>query len=392
MEERKALLEEIQRGEESVAELSRKYGVSRKTIYKWKQRVAREGEAGLVDRSRAPHQQALAVSEAKRKLILAVRQAHATWGARKIRHYLRNQNGQEAWPAASTMGELLQREGLVKTRPRGRRLPPNASPLEHAQAPNQVWCTDFKGWFLLGNGERCNPLTVQDAYSRYVLRVRDMPKTDTAPVRAVFETLFRTKGLPGAMRTDNGPPFATQAPAGLSRLSMSWIRLGIRHERIDPGCPQQNGRLERFHGVLLADVAASPAYDRHGQQKRFDDYEEEYDFVRPHEALGGATPGSLWVPSARSYPARIAEIVYPDECLIRRISQKGDLKFGGERTFLSEVLTGETVGLRPVDDGLFEVYWANVLLGWFDGRSHCFERVRRPVRRRGSGHGVAHDA
>ena len=176
MEERKALLEEVQRGEESVAELSRKYGVSRKTIYKWKQRVVSEGEAGLVDRSRAPHQQALAVSEAKRKLILSVRQAHATWGARKIRHYLRNQNGQEAWPAASTMGELLQREGLVKPRQRGRRMPPNASPLEHAQAPNQVWCMDFKGWFLLGNGERCNPLTVQDAHTRYLLRVRDMPK------------------------------------------------------------------------------------------------------------------------------------------------------------------------------------------------------------------------
>ena len=390
MEERKALLEEVQRGEEGVAALSRKYGVSRKTIYKFKQRLAHEGTAGLADRSRAPHHQPQAVSEQKRQQILSVRHAHATWGARKIRHYLQNQNAEEHWPAPSTIGELLQREGLVKQRRRRRTTPPNPSPLIHAQTPNKVWCTDFKGWFLLGNGERCNPLTVQDACARYLLRLRDLPKTDTAPVRAVFDALFRTHGLPDFIRSDNGPPFASPAPGGLSRLSMYWIRLGIRHERIDPGCPQQNGRLERFHGILLADVACAPAYDRYRQQKRFDEYEEEYNFVRPHEALGGATPGSLWVPSANPYPARLPEIVYPDEYLLRRISNKGALKFTGERTFLSEVLAHETVGLRPVEEGVFEVYWAHVLLGWFDGRSHWFEPVKRPLRRRNPGLGAVH--
>ena len=381
MEARKAFIEDLQRGEESFAELCRRHGISRRTGYKWKRRHKAAGEAGLADQSRAPKRQAQAASPAIRERIVAVKRSHMTWGPRKIQQYLSQREPAEAWPASSTMGELLRREGLVIPRQKRRRTPPHSAPLAHADQANRVWTTDFKGWFLVGNGERCNPITVQDAYSRFLLRVRHLPKTDTAHALAIYEMLFRTYGLPDAMRSDNGPPFATTAPGGLSRLSMFWIRLGIRHERIDPGCPEQNGRLERTHLTLLQDTASPPAYDLFGQQERFADYEHCFSFERPHEALGGATPASLYVPSTRPYPSAPPSIVYPDDYLLRRVANKGDLNFKGERTFLSELLAHETIGLRPVDDHLFEVYWATVLLGWFDGRSHCFVPERSPQRR-----------
>ena len=384
MEERKALLEELKQSELSVAEISRRYQVSRKTAYKWKDRYEREGEQGLADRSRAPHHQPLALSEAKREQVVAIRRQHATWGPRKIHAYLNNNHSEENWPAVSTIGELLCREGLVVARRKRKRTPPDLSPLAHADECNKVWTADFKGWFHTANGERCDPLTIQDAFSRYSLRILNMERTNTEHTQAVFHAAFRENGLPDGIRTDNGPPFASTAPAGLSRLSMVWIRLGIRHERIEPGCPQQNGRHERFHLTLLQDTASPPAKDSYQQQKRFDDFRKVYNSERPHEALGGKTPGSIYVPSVRVMPARIPKIVYPGDWMVRRIQHKGDLHVGGDRTFLSEILAGEWVGLNLIDDDLYEVYWCSVLLGWLDSRSHYFETVRRPHDKRRS--------
>jgi transposase InsO family protein len=381
MEEREAFLGEWARGEVSLAELCRRHDVSRKTAYKWQQRYEAEGTSGLADRSRAPHHQAQAVSEERRERIVAVRRAHTTWGPQKIHDYLRHNHPAEAWPAASTMGDLLQRRGLVIPRRQRRRTIPSESPLAHAEECNRVWTADYKGWFLVGNHERCDPLTYQDAFSRFALRIQDVARTDTQHTQAVTQTLFREYGLPDAIRTDNGAPFASPAPAGLSRLSMSWIRLGIRHERIEPGCPQQNGRHERMHLTLRQDTASPPAQTRHAQQRRFVSFLQCYNFERPHEALGGQTPGSLYVASTRALPARIPEVTYPDDYLVRRISGKGDMKVGGQRTFLSEVLATEWVGLRAVDDDLYEVYWSSVMLGWFDRRSHAFQAVRRPPRK-----------
>ena len=246
VEIRMAFIKDLERGEVSFAELCRRHGISRKTGYKWQRRHAAGGEGALADQSRAPQRQAQAASEEIRERVVAVKRSHMTWGPRKIQQYLSRNEPAEAWPASSTMGELLRREGLVLPRQKRRRTPPSTAPLAHADQANRVWTTDFKGWFLVGNGERCNPLTVQDAYSRFLLRVRHLLKTDTAHVRVIYEMLFRTYGMPDAIRSDNGPPFASTAPGGLSRLSMCWLRLGIRHERI--GCGDRICRVRQWCG------------------------------------------------------------------------------------------------------------------------------------------------
>jgi transposase InsO family protein len=267
LEQRNNFISEWLKGETPVAELSRAYGISRKTAYKWLERFEQDGRNGLSDQSRAPLHCPQAMEESTAVAIIAEREQHPTWGARKIRESLRRQQAEVSWPAASSIGELLKREGLIQARRKRRRTPPYSQPLAHATAPNQVWCADFKGWFLCGDGTRCDPFTVSDAYSRYLLRCRAVDKTDGPHVRAVMEAMFRECGLPEAIRTDNGPPFASPAPGGLSRLSMWWLELGIRHERIDPGCPQQNGRHERMHLTLKQDTASPPAANRRRQHQ-----------------------------------------------------------------------------------------------------------------------------
>ncbi len=382
MEERCKLIAEMTTGEESVAEICRVYGISRKTAYKWRKRYEEEGEAGLEDRHRAPAHQPHGMGEEIGKAIVELREEHPRWGARKLKAYLERHFGGLRWPAASSMGELLRREGLSQPRRKRRRTPRQTEPLAHAKAPNQVWSADFKGHFRCGDGARCDPLTITDGYSRYLLRCRAVAKADGPHVRAVFESVFREYGLPLAIRTDNGPPFASVAPGGLSRLSMWWMRLGIRHERIEPGCPEQNGRHERMHQTLKAETAEPPAANLRRQQEAFARFEREYNAQRPHEALEYATPAEFYVGSDRLYPARVAEIVYPSGMQLRRISQQGSLKWRGERTFLSEVLARETVGLMEIDDELYEVYYGPVLLGWFDAHSHVFAEDRTPQRRR----------
>ena len=365
-----------------LTELSRAFGISRKTAHKWLERFQQGGRAALAERSRAPLHSPRAIDESTAAAIVVQRRKHPTWGARKIRKTLEDQQPETVWPAASSIGELLKREGLIQPRRTRRRTPPYTEPLAHATAPNQVWCADFKGWFYCGDGQRCDPFTVTDAYSRYLLRCRATEKTDGPHVRAVMEAVFREYGLPVAMRTDNGSPFASRAPGGLSRLSMWWLQLGIRHERIEPGCPQQNGRHERMHRTLKQETASPPAANRRRQQQAFVAFEGVFNQERPHEALEWKTPAQLYVASARSYPARLPELEYPPGAHLRRISQQGSLKWRSERTFLSEVLARQTVGLLETDEEFFEVYYGPLLIGWFDGRSHLFEPERpRPGRR-----------
>lgn len=385
LEERKTFLEEWRREELSFAELCRKYEVSRKTGYKWVDRFEAEGAAGLIERSRAPHTQAQAMPPRVVEKILALRREHPTWGPRKVRAFLEHHHPGSSWPATSSVGELLRREGLSHPRLLRRRTPPSSEPLAHATEPNQVWSADFKGWFLYGNGGRCDPLTVSDNYSRFLLRCRAVEKADGVHVRSQLEAVFRQYGLPWRIRTDNGPPFASAAPGGLSRLSMWWIRLGIVHERIVPGCPEQNGRHERMHLTLKQETASPPQRTRESQQAAFARFEQEYNQDRPHEALQYRTPASCYVPSAREYPSRLPELEYPDDYHLRRISQQGSLRWHGERTFLSEVLAREVVGLKALEEDFLEVYWGPVLLGRLDGRRHCFKaeaavKKRRPHR------------
>jgi putative transposase len=383
LDERNRFIKECERGEDDVVELCRKYGVSRPTGYSWMKRYAAEGEAGLEERSRAPHHCPHAMSEAVSEAILKLRREHPRWGPRKLRAYLLARQPRENWPAASSIGALLSREGLAHRRQVRRRTPPQSEPLAHAQAPNQVWCADYKGWFFCGDGKRCDPLTITDAFSRYLLRCRAVPKTDGVQARAVFEAAFREYGLPDRIRTDNGPPFASKAPAGLSRLAMWWLRLGIRHERIDPGCPQQNGRHERMHQTLKQETASPPHASLRQQQRAFQDFQREYNQERPHEALAYRRPAELYVASARVYPSRLPELEYPAGVHRRRVSQQGSVKWKSGRAFVSEVVARADVGLLETADDFFEVYYGPVLLGWLDaaGSEPVFAPDKGPPRR-----------
>jgi len=375
MEQRKAFIAACEGGGEALAEVCRRYEISRETGYKWLKRFAEEGEPGLEERSRAPHRQRQEMLEEVAEEILGLRRGHPRWGPRKLKAYLERKAPEIEWPAASSIGALLKREGLVVGRHKRLRTPSYSEPLEHADRPNRVWCTDFKGWFVCGDGTRCDPLTCTDAFSRYLLRSRAVPKTDGPHVKSVFEATFREYGLPEAIRSDNGPPFASKAPGGLTRLSMWWLQLGVRHERIEPGCPEQNGRHERMHQTLKQETASPPRANLRQQQKAFLAFEREYNYERPHEALGNRTPAEMYERSARPYPSKLPELEYPCGVLLRRISQQGSLKWKCERTFISAVLAREVVGLLEIQEGRFGVYYGPLLIGWFDGGRQRFDRA-----------------
>lgn len=380
VDERKAFLLGYQRQEVSFSALCRAFNISRPTGYKWLERYEREGENGLHDQSRAPLFPARGTPRQLQDRILELRQAHPSWGPKKLLAWLNRKEPRTPWPAASTIGELLRREGLAHPRPPRRRTPAWSEPLAHAQQPNDVWCADFKGWFLCRNGQRCDPLTITDAYSRFLFGCRSVPKTDGPTVRGVMEAAFRRYGLPLAIRTDNGPPFASTGLAGLSRLSVWWIRLGITPERIDAGCPQQNGRHERFHLTLKNETATPPRGSLRAQQQAFARFQREYNYERPHEALSQRTPASVYRPSARPFPAHLPELVYPFHVWQRSVSAAGHFSWNAHQIYLSVLLENQSIALRPLDDGLFEIFFGPLLLGWFEEASASFTPVHPPPR------------
>ncbi len=350
----------------TMAELCRRYGISRETGYKWVDRFEQERVEGLLDRSRAPARHPNQMSTATEERIVELRRQHTTWGARKLRAYLERKQPQSAWPAASTIGELLHREGLTVPRRQRRRAPPYTEPFVASDGPNQVWCADFKGWFRTGNGQRIDPLTMTDACSRYLLRCQAVERTDTEQVKAIFEAAFREYGMPVAMRSDNGAPFASRAIAGLSGLAVYLMKLGIVPERIAPGHPEQNGRHERMHRTLQAETANPPAANRRAQQRAFDRFRHEYNQERPHEALDQQTPAACYQPSEREYPAQVPEPEYPNSMRVRRVQKHGEFNWKHQRVFLTETLAGEAVGLEPVDDRYYMIYFAEFPIAGFD--------------------------
>lgn len=368
LDEKRSFIAEWKRQEESLAELCRRYEISRQTGYKWLDRFQQEGDAGLEEHSRAPVHHPQAMPPTIRQALVDLRRLHPSWGPRKLRAYLQRESPKLHWPTASSIGDLLRREGLAHPRRRRKRTPPYTQPLKHAEAPNQVWCADFKGWFLTQDGSRCDPLTITDAYSRYLLRCCAVNRTDGEHAWAVFEAAFREFGLPEAIRTDNGSPFASRAPAGLSQLSMLWLRLGIRHERIEPGQPQQNGRHERMHRTLKQETASPPERNLRRQQVAFLRFQQEYNYVRPHEALQYETPASRYVGSERRYPSKLPELEYPQGAHLRRVSHHGDVKLDGAQMFVSSLLAWEVVGLLELeqDPNWLEVYYGPLIIGWMD--------------------------
>jgi len=337
---KKSFIKAWERDEYSLAELCRQNGISRQTGYKWLHRYEEEGEGGLEERSRAPQNCPHRLAERVVEQIVACRIQHPTWGPRKLLAELGRKEPRTAWPAVSTVADVLKRHGLIVPRKKRVRVPAHNEPVMEVNDSNQVWCADFKGWFLTGDSQRCDPLTITDAWSRFVFRCQIVPQTNYTEAQAVFEAAFREFGLPEKMRTDNGAPFASKAPGGLSRLAIWWLKLGIQPERIPPGKPQYNGRHERFHRTLKAETARPPAANLRKQQQRFHAFVKEFNQERPHEALGYAVPAQVYKHSCRPYPNRLPEIVYPDDMVWRRISQQGSsVKWKGRREYIHRNLS-----------------------------------------------------
>lgn len=359
----------------SISELAGIYEVSRKTIYKWLERHDEQGVAGLADASRRPHKSPNQVSAEVEAAIVEARHRWK-WGPRKLRVKLCQQDEARPWPSISTIATVLKNKGLVVRRRRRAHTPIQTPPYICPDEPNAVWCADFKGYFRAGDGTRIDPLTITDASSRYLLRCQIVERTDFVHAQAVFEAAFREFGLPGVIHTDNGVPFASVAPGGLSRLSMWFVRLGITPERSRPGSPQDNGRHERMHRTLKQATATPPHATVRLQQKAFDSFRCEFNQHRPHEALGDLTPAACYQTGTRRYPWRVPELQYADDVHVRRVSQQGSVRWKGVRTFISEVFRYEPLGLKQFDERWLEVYYGPVALGWFDGYRHRFSRAQ----------------
>jgi len=366
MDERVKFIAAYLRGELSLARLSSTFGVSRKTAYKWIARYASGGVAELLNRSRRPLSNPNAMSREVVSLFVSMRKQHPFWGPKKLLAVLGPAYPGLKLPATSTVGHLLARHGLSRPRRSVRRSTPYGQPFLGYDKPNAVWCADFKGHFRLADRTRCHPLTISDGFSRYVLKLEGLRKEKHEPTQVAIEQAFREYGLPDAMRTDNGAPFATLAIGGLSRLSVWWIKLGIRPERIAPGRPDQNGRHERMHRTLKAETAKPAQADLFCQQAAFDTWRKEFNEVRPHEALGQEPPAKYYEPSHRRYPEEAPDPEYPPDFETKRVNHAGGLQFDRCKLHLSWCLAKELVGLEELDDGKWLVHFGPHPLAIFD--------------------------
>lgn len=367
--ERLRFVAQAQEGLYSMAELCLRYGISRQTGYTTVDRYNQLGVDGLKDGSHAPLSCPHRIPEAVREVLLESRRVHPTWGPRKILAWLQPRHPEMALPAASTVGDLYSREQLVKRRPSRRQWSQPGRSTVPVNGPNDLWTIDFKGEFRTLDGVLCYPLTIADSHTRFLLAVNGLPSTAHAGARVVVERVFREYGLPAVIRSDNGGPFATKAIAGLSRLNVWWTQLGIKQDRIAPGRPDQNGSHERMHLTLKDETVIPPAADGQAQQERFDAFRSEFDFERPHEALGMQTPGSLYTRSPRELPERLPEPEYPAHCVIRQVRANGILYFRDRSIFLSELLIGHSIALEEIADGVWSIYFYDLLLARLDERT-----------------------
>lgn len=375
VDERERLVRAWSSGRFSVTELAGEFEVSRKTVYKWTGRHILEGRPGLKDRPRVALTHPRAVPQTIVDAVLRAKLAHPLWGPLKLQPLPGEPEAIHAgWPAPSTRGAILARSGLTRSRRRRRHVPPNTMPFCDCLEPNDLWCGDFKGWFRTGDRARCDPLTITDAFSRVLLRCRIVDRPDYRHTRPVFEAAFREFGLPRALRTDNGAPFASLAAGGLSKQSVWLVKLGIWPDRIDPGHPEQNGRHERMHLTLKLEGCQPPAATLAQQQLRLDAFRDVFNNERPHQALGLKTPASVYRPSPRPYPNRIADPVYPHGFIERRVRSNGEIRWRGNLVFISTVLSGEAVGICEGDLG-YEVYFGPVPLGRINVKG---EKLVRP--------------
>jgi transposase InsO family protein len=370
VEQRTQFIDDVHEGFYTMTELCARYGISRKTGYKWLERFTEEGRRGLADRSRAPHSCPHRIADDVAERICDARKKHPDWGPAKLLNWLALRYPAVEWPAVSTAGDLLMRRGLVTKRRRRR---PHQHPglvAPTTEAPNDRWTADFKGQFPTRDGVYCYPLTIADQHTRYLLTCRGLLSTKGIAVRPYFERAFRQYGLPLAIRTDNGVPFATTSIHGLSQLNVWWMRLGIQHQRIHPGRPQQNGAHERMHRTLKRAAIRPPRADCAAQQRAFDGFRREYNTERPHEYLGGDTPASRYATSPRPYPNSLPLQEYPGHFLVKKITTGGTFRFQHRLLFIAQSLTNHHIGLDETDDGIWSIYFNTVLLGKLDGRDY----------------------
>jgi transposase InsO family protein len=363
---------------ERVVDLCREYGISRKTGDKFKQRYKRLGLAGLADASRAPKVIPHRTPPELVDIIVGARKLHPTWGPKKLKEVIERRL-ERRLPSASTVGDILVRHGLVT--PLRRRVRHKAQPtgLRETSVPNDVWCIDYKGQFRLGDSSLCYPLTITDHFSRFILACEGMPAISAEAAKEVCQEVFRVRGLPLAIRSDNGAPFASTGLAGLSTLSVYWMRLGLVRERIRPGHPEENGRHERMHRTLKSETARPPRSNLLQQQERFDAFVEEFNDQRPHEALGMKCPGDLYHSSSRPHPERLTEPYYPEHDDSVRVGRDGKIRFGQRDIYLCKALAEEHVGLREQCDGRWMVTFLDLNLGHIgDRKFHPITDASRP--------------
>jgi transposase InsO family protein len=376
MDLRQQFVLELHRGLLSMSELCAQYAISRKTGYKWADRYAAHGVAGLVDQSRRPRGHPQATAAAVKKTILAARQRFPTWSGSKIVQWLARQEPDGDWPSRSTAYEILRRAGAVRSRRRRVRAPlRRPAGLRPATEPNELWTTDFKGEFRTADGRYCHPLTLRDAFSRRVLRCDALLGETYPETRRRFERAFAEFGLPRRLRSDNGRPFVSTGLAGLSRLNVWWLQLGIQLERIARGHPEQNGAHEQFHAVLKQATTRPPARNARAQQRRFDVFCAVYNEQRPHDALQGRVPADVYRPSPRRLPPRLPPLEYPASWEVRRVGDRGEISWQGRRLFVSDALSSLPIALEAIDDGLYTLWFGTVALARFDERLWHFTAV-----------------
>jgi transposase InsO family protein len=373
MEERARFVLDALEGRFSMSELCYRYGISRKTGYKWIARYHAEGQPGCDNRPRAPQSHPNATDPKIVRRIIRFRKQNPAWGPRTLHDVLTQDYPTVSWPCPSTIGAILKRAELV--RKRRRRSPRTAwRPARTvADQPNRVWTADFKGQFRLGNGELCYPLTIADAYSRYLLVCRALKGTAVVTARRGFEDAFREHGLPEVIRTDNGVPFcAPGSVLGLSTLSVWFLKLGIRLERSRPGKPQDNGAHERMHRTLKEEALQQPRQTQAAQQRTFNRFRRIYNEQRPHHALEMKRPASLYTNSPRPYPADVPDPIYPAHFEQRQVTKIGVFSWKQHQIFVTEALRHETLGFEYVADGLWSVFFGDVLLGRFSEQDYRF--------------------
>lgn len=372
----------VRGGQISMSALCAEHGVSRKTGYKIVARHEESGWPGLADHSRAPLSGKHWISSETIAAVLDVRHDFPQWGARKIVAYLHDIEPDQEWPGASVVHEWIKRAGMIVPHSRARRFPhPGRPPMVEIERPNQQWSTDFKGHFRTKDRRYCYPLTVADSFSRYIIGCQALSAATLELSWPVFVRLFREYGLPDAILSDNGAPFSSNSVKRLSKLSVRWIRLGIEPRLIQPGHPQQNGRLERMHRTLKQEACSEPAANWRRQQAQFDTFVDRFNRIRPHEALGQTPPARSYKRSSREYPRRLPEIEYPAGCQVRRVRSSGEIKWRGQWFFLSDALIGELIAFEPIDDACSIIRFGSLELGYYSEREHRLHLDRtRPAR------------